>query len=29
VQQLFDDAVRGRAAQYAEWLDLVPVPSRT
>jgi len=29
VQQLFDDAVRGRAPQYAEWLDLVPVPSRT
>jgi branched-chain amino acid aminotransferase len=29
IQQLFDDAVRGRAPQYAEWLDLVPVPSRT
>jgi branched-chain amino acid aminotransferase len=29
VQQLFDDAVHGRAPQYAEWLDLVPVPSRT
>jgi branched-chain amino acid aminotransferase len=29
VQQLFDDAAHGRAPQYAEWLDLVPVPSRT
>jgi branched-chain amino acid aminotransferase len=28
IQQLFDDAVRGRAQQYAEWLDLVPVPSQ-
>jgi branched-chain amino acid aminotransferase len=29
VQDLFDDALHGRAPQYAEWLDLVPVPSRT
>jgi branched-chain amino acid aminotransferase len=29
IQSLFDDALRGRAPQYAEWLDLVPVPSRT
>jgi branched-chain amino acid aminotransferase len=29
VQELFDDALHGRAAQYAEWLDLVPVPSQT
>jgi branched-chain amino acid aminotransferase len=29
IQQVFDDAVHGRAPQYAEWLDLVPVPSQT
>ena len=29
IQELFDDALHGRAPQYAEWLDLVPVPSRT
>ena len=29
VQELFDDALHGRAAQYSEWLDLVPVPSQT
>jgi branched-chain amino acid aminotransferase len=29
IQELFDDALHGRAAQYAEWLDLVPVPSQT
>jgi branched-chain amino acid aminotransferase len=29
VQELFDDALHGRAEQYAEWLDLVPVPSQT
>ena len=29
IQQLFDDALHCRAAQYAEWLDLVPVPSQT
>jgi branched-chain amino acid aminotransferase len=29
IQQLFDDALHGRAAQYAEWLDVVPVASRT
>jgi branched-chain amino acid aminotransferase len=29
IQQLFEDAVRGRAQQYAEWLDIVPVPSQT
>ena len=28
IQQLFDDALHGRAAQYAEWLDVVPVPSK-
>jgi branched-chain amino acid aminotransferase len=29
IQGLFDDALHGRAPQYAEWLDLVPVPSQT
>jgi branched-chain amino acid aminotransferase len=29
IQQLFVDALHGRAAQYAEWLDVVPVPSTT
>jgi branched-chain amino acid aminotransferase len=29
VQELFDDALHGRAPQYSEWLDLVPVPSQT
>ena len=29
IQQVFDDALHGRAAQYADWLDLVPVPSET
>jgi branched-chain amino acid aminotransferase len=28
IQQVFDDALHGRAAQYAEWLDIVPVPSK-
>jgi len=28
IQQVFDDALHGRAAQYAEWLDVVPVPSK-
>jgi branched-chain amino acid aminotransferase len=28
IQDLFEDAVRGRAQQYAEWLDLVPVASQ-
>ncbi len=27
IQGLFDDALHGRAPQYAEWLDVVPVPS--
>ncbi|HEY1276515.1 MAG TPA: branched-chain amino acid transaminase [Thermoleophilaceae bacterium] len=27
IQQLFFDALHGRAPQYAEWLDVVPVPS--
>jgi branched-chain amino acid aminotransferase len=27
IQGTFDDALHGRAAQYAEWLDVVPVPS--
>jgi branched-chain amino acid aminotransferase len=29
IQRVFDDALHGRAAQYAEWLDVVPVPTRT
>jgi branched-chain amino acid aminotransferase len=29
IQQVFDDTLHGRAAQYAEWLDVVPVPSAT
>jgi branched-chain amino acid aminotransferase len=29
VQAAFDDALHGRAPQYADWLDLVPVPSGT
>jgi branched-chain amino acid aminotransferase len=29
IQELFDDALHGRAPQYSEWLDLVPVPSQT
>ena len=28
LQEVFDDALHGRAPQYAEWLDRVPVPSR-
>ena len=28
IQQVFDDALHGRASQYAEWLDLVPIPSK-
>ena len=28
IQQVFDDALHGRAARYAEWLDIVPVPSQ-
>lgn len=28
MQEIFDDALHGRAPQYAEWLDRVPVPSR-
>jgi branched-chain amino acid aminotransferase len=28
IQQIFDDALHGRSAQYAEWLDIVPVPSK-
>jgi branched-chain amino acid aminotransferase len=28
VQRTFEDALHGRAPQYADWLDLVPVPSR-
>ena len=27
IQGAFDDALHGRAAQYADWLDLVPVPA--
>jgi branched-chain amino acid aminotransferase len=29
IQRVFDDALHGRAPQYADWLDLVPVPSTT
>jgi branched-chain amino acid aminotransferase len=29
IQGVFDDALHGRAPQYADWLDLVPVPSGT
>jgi branched-chain amino acid aminotransferase len=28
VQRVFDDALHGRAPQYTEWLDVVPVPSK-
>jgi branched-chain amino acid aminotransferase len=28
IQQVFDDALHGRAPQYGEWLDVVPVPSK-
>jgi branched-chain amino acid aminotransferase len=28
IQRVFDDALCGRASQYAEWLDIVPVPSK-
>ena len=28
IQQAFDDALHGRTERYAQWLDLVPVPSR-
>jgi branched-chain amino acid aminotransferase len=28
IQGMFDDALTGRAPQYAEWLDLVQVPSK-
>ena len=28
IQRVFYDALHGRAPQYAEWLDLVPVPSK-
>jgi branched-chain amino acid aminotransferase len=29
IQGVFDDALNGRAAQYEDWLDFVPVPSQT
>jgi branched-chain amino acid aminotransferase len=29
IQAAFDDALHGRTPQYADWLDLVPVPSGT
>jgi branched-chain amino acid aminotransferase len=29
IQQVFDDALYGRDSRYREWLDVVPVPSRT
>ena len=28
IQRVFDDALHGRAPQYGEWLDVVPVPSK-
>jgi len=28
IQRVFDDALHGRDPRYADWLDLVPVPSR-
>jgi branched-chain amino acid aminotransferase len=28
IQGIFDDTLCGRAPQYAEWLDLVQVPSK-
>jgi branched-chain amino acid aminotransferase len=28
IQAAFDDALHGRSERYAEWLDVVPVPSR-
>ena len=28
IQRVFDDALHARAPQYAEWLDVVPVPSK-
>ena len=28
IQRVFDDTLHGRAPQYAEWLDVVPVPSK-
>jgi len=28
IQGVFDDALHGRSERYAEWLDVVPVPSR-
>jgi branched-chain amino acid aminotransferase len=28
LQQSFDDALHGREPRYAEWLDVVPVPSK-
>jgi branched-chain amino acid aminotransferase len=28
IQGVFDDALHGRADRYAEWLDVVPVPSQ-
>jgi branched-chain amino acid aminotransferase len=29
LQRIFEDALHGRDARYAEWLDPVPVPSKT
>jgi branched-chain amino acid aminotransferase len=29
IQAAFDDALHGRSPEYADWLDLVPVPSGT
>ena len=29
VQDVFEDALHGRAERYADWLDVVPVPAPT
>ena len=29
IQRVFDDALHGRDARYAEWLEMVAVPSKT
>jgi branched-chain amino acid aminotransferase len=29
LQQVFEDALHGRAERYADWLDVVPVPAET
>ena len=29
IQEMFEDALNGRAERYREWLDVVKVPSKT